>query len=121
MEGGGGMAIKRVGVGDLRAGMYVHDLNCGWLQHGFLRPQFMLRHPGALLYPVGSLARLSGGRLAVVIEQGEHLLRPTVRVVYDTGRKIRLQPRDLHLAHATEQIVDYEDPAEWGLDPASYL
>lgn len=73
------------------------------------------------IYPVGSLVRLSGGRLAVVIEQGEHLLRPTVRVVYDTGRKIRLQPRDLHLAHATEQIVDYEDPLVWGLDPMSLL
>ena len=73
------------------------------------------------IYPVGSLVRLSGGRLAVVVEQGEDLLRPTVRVVYDTGRKTRLQPRDLHLAHATEQIVDYEDPAEWGLDATSYF
>lgn len=73
------------------------------------------------IYPVGSLVRLSGGRLAVVVEQGEDLLRPTVRVVFDSGRRIRLQPRDLHLLHATEQIVDYEEPAEWGLDPASFL
>jgi len=73
------------------------------------------------IYPVGSLVRLSGGRLAVVVEQGEDLLRPTVRVVFDSGRRIRLQPRDLHLRHATEQIVDYEEPAEWGLDPASFL
>ncbi len=73
------------------------------------------------IYPVGSLVRLSGGRLAVVIEQGEDLLRPIVRVVYDTGREIRLQPRDLHLAHATEQIVDYEDPLVWGLDTMALL
>jgi putative nucleotidyltransferase with HDIG domain len=73
------------------------------------------------IYPVGSLVRLSGGRLAVVVEQGEDLLRPTVRVVFDSGRRIHLQPRDLHLRHATEQIVDYEEPAEWGLDPASFL
>lgn len=73
------------------------------------------------IYPVGSLVRLSGGRLAVVVEQGEDLLRPTVRIVYDSGRRIRLQPRDLHLRHATEQIVDYEEPAAWGLDPASFL
>ncbi len=73
------------------------------------------------IYPVGSLVRLSSGRLAVVVEQGEDLLRPTVRVIFDTGRKIKLQPRDLHLAHATERILDYEDPAEWKLDLFSFL
>ena len=73
------------------------------------------------IYPVGSLVRLSGGRLAVVVEQGEDLLRPTVRVVYDTGRKLRLQPRDLHLAHSSDQIVDYEEPETWGIDPMEYL
>ncbi|WP_306590038.1 HD-GYP domain-containing protein [Geothrix sp. 21YS21S-4] len=73
------------------------------------------------IYPVGSLVRLSGGRLAVVVEQGEDLLRPTVRIVFDAGRKLRLQPRDLHLARASEQIVDYEDPREWKLDPVAFL
>lgn len=74
------------------------------------------------IYPVGSLVKLSGGRLAVVVEQGQNLLRPTVRVVYDTGRKLRLEPRDLNLTKATaEEILDYEDPLEWKLDPASYL
>jgi len=73
------------------------------------------------IYPVGALVRLSGERLAVVVEQGEDLLRPTVRVVFDVERKLRLQPRDLQLAQASEQIVDYEDPAEWGLQPLDYL
>jgi putative nucleotidyltransferase with HDIG domain len=73
------------------------------------------------IYPVGSLVRLSGGRLAVVVEQGEDLLRPVVRVVYDTARKLRLQPRDLHLAHASEQIEDFEEPANWGLNTIDYL
>ncbi|MDP1832308.1 MAG: HD-GYP domain-containing protein [Geothrix sp.] len=73
------------------------------------------------IYPVGSLVRLSGGRLAVVVEQGEDLLRPMVRVVYDADRKVLLRPWDLHLAQGTEQIADYEDPAEWGLDTASFL
>jgi len=73
------------------------------------------------IYPVGSLVRLSGGRLAIVVEQGEDLLRPTVRVVYDTARKLLLQPRDFHLLHASEEIVDYEDPLEWNLDPIAFL
>ena len=74
------------------------------------------------IYPVGSLVRLASGRLAVVVEQGEDLLHPIIRIVYDSGRKLRLQPRDLDLARGgSEEILDYEDPALWGLDPASYL
>jgi putative nucleotidyltransferase with HDIG domain len=73
------------------------------------------------IYPVGSLVRLSSGHLAVVVEQDEDLLRPVVRVIFDVGRKMRLVPRDLHLAKSTEQILDYEEPAEWKLDPASFL
>jgi putative nucleotidyltransferase with HDIG domain len=73
------------------------------------------------IYPVGSLVRLSGGRLAVVVEQCEDLLRPVVRVVYDTSHRIRLQPRDLHLARASEEIVDFEEPSNWGLSTIDFL
>ncbi|MBI1751368.1 MAG: HD-GYP domain-containing protein [Acidobacteria bacterium] len=73
------------------------------------------------IYPVGSLVRLSNDRLAVVVEQGEDLLRPTVRIIYDIGRKLKLQPRDLVLTPGTEQIVDYEEPSDWRLDPTLFL
>lgn len=73
------------------------------------------------IYPVGSLVRLSNDRLAVVVEQSEDLLRPTVRIVYDIGRNLKLQPRDLVLTPGTEQIVDYEEPSDWRLDPALFL
>lgn len=35
--------IKKVGVQDLRLGMYIHDLNAGWMDHSFFRSRFMLR------------------------------------------------------------------------------
>lgn len=35
--------IKRVKTAELKLGMYIHDLNCGWMEHGFLRTRFMLR------------------------------------------------------------------------------
>ena len=73
------------------------------------------------IYPVGSLVRLSSNRLAVVAEQGEDLLKPTVRVIFDAGRKLKLQARDLDLTHASEGIEDFEEPAAWGLDPMAYL
>jgi putative nucleotidyltransferase with HDIG domain len=73
------------------------------------------------IYPVGSLVRLSSQRLAVVVEQGGDLLRPTVRVVYDIGKKTWPHPRDLDLAKAPDQIVDYQEPGDWGVDPGAYL
>jgi hypothetical protein len=42
-------------------------------------------------------------------------------VIYDTDRKLRLQPRDLHLAHASEQIEDFEEPDNWGLNIVDFL
>lgn len=73
------------------------------------------------IYPVGSLVRLSGGQLAVVVEQNEDLLRPTVRIVYDTTFNMGVTPRDLHLSEFTQQIEDYEDPEDWDLETAAYL
>lgn len=34
--------IKKVKVSDLRPNMYVHDLNCAWMDHPFLRNSFMV-------------------------------------------------------------------------------
>ncbi|HEX9081474.1 MAG TPA: HD-GYP domain-containing protein [Holophagaceae bacterium] len=74
------------------------------------------------IYPVGSLVRLASGRLAVVVDQGENLLRPTVRIIYDAVDRVPLAPRDLDLTRAaTEEIVDFEEPETWGLQPSSYF
>lgn len=35
--------IKKIGIDQLQAGMYVHDLNCGWMEHGFMRNRFLLK------------------------------------------------------------------------------
>ena len=35
--------IKKVPKADLKLGMFIHDLNCGWMDHSFLRNSFMLR------------------------------------------------------------------------------
>lgn len=35
--------IKKVPVSELRLGMFVHDLNIGWMAHAFLRTRFMLK------------------------------------------------------------------------------
>ena len=73
------------------------------------------------IYPVGSLVRLSDGKLAVVVEQQEDLLRPMVRVIYDAVRRYGLPPKDLDLGKASQQIESFEEPAEWDLNPLDYL
>lgn len=73
------------------------------------------------IYPVGALVRLESDRLAVVVEQEDDLLKPTVRVVYDCVRKLHLPPRDLRLAGDADAIECFEEPSAWGLDPMDFL
>jgi putative nucleotidyltransferase with HDIG domain len=35
--------IKKIKISDLVPGMYVHDLNCGWLEHPFIRNRFLIK------------------------------------------------------------------------------
>lgn len=35
--------IKKIQIEDLKLGMYIHDLNCGWMAHSFLWPRFLLK------------------------------------------------------------------------------
>jgi len=35
--------IKLIGIEQLRCGMYVHDVNCGWLDHDFIRNRFAVK------------------------------------------------------------------------------
>lgn len=34
--------IKKIPIGQLNAGMYIHDLNCGWMDHSFFRKRFLV-------------------------------------------------------------------------------
>jgi HD-GYP domain-containing protein (c-di-GMP phosphodiesterase class II) len=40
--------IKQIRVDQLKPGMYVHDLNCGWLDHPFLSNAFYVRDPATV-------------------------------------------------------------------------
>lgn len=78
------------------------------------------------IYPVGSLVRLTSGRLAIVIEhQHSNLMRPRVRVIYDSRHRHYLAAEDLDLAaprwSGKENITGHEDPARWGIDVARHI
>src|SRR5215468_1610207 len=40
--------IKKIGIASLQPGMFVHDLNCDWMTHPFLRSRFLLKTPQQL-------------------------------------------------------------------------
>lgn len=67
------------------------------------------------IYPVGSLVRLSSGRLAVVIEQHPgSLLRPKVKVFFSARSKQHLPQSIVDLARSDEErIVARESPENW--------
>ncbi len=68
------------------------------------------------IYPVGSLVRLSSGRIGVVTEQAAGTLTaPIVKVFYSIKSGMRFEPvvLDLSRPHVTEKIVQREDPAKW--------
>ena len=70
------------------------------------------------IYPVGTLVKLSSGRLGVVVDQHEKsLLTPTVRVFFSSKSSTYITPILLDLAAPgeREKIVGYENAAQWRL------
>lgn len=47
-------AIKKVSVAQLRPGMFIHDLNCGWMDHPFLTNRFEIKDQ-AIIHRIGEL------------------------------------------------------------------
>ena len=76
------------------------------------------------IYPIGSLVRLSSGRLGVVVEQtGKSLTTPSVKVFFSTKSNMRIVPEiiDLSRQGVTEKIVGREDPAKWRFNDLNEL
>ena len=68
------------------------------------------------IYPIGSLVKLTSGRLGVVVDQtGKSLTMPVVKVFFSTKSNMRIVPVivDLSQAAGQEKIVSREDPAKW--------
>jgi HD-GYP domain-containing protein (c-di-GMP phosphodiesterase class II) len=68
------------------------------------------------IYPIGSLVRLSSGRLGIVIEQSaKSLLVPHVKVFFSTKSNARIVPEivDLSRPGCSEKIAAREDPVKW--------
>jgi putative nucleotidyltransferase with HDIG domain len=68
------------------------------------------------IYPVGSLVRMSSGKLGVVVEQNPRkLTAPKVKLFFSTKSGMPLLPKliDLAESHVTDKIVAREAPENW--------
>lgn len=77
------------------------------------------------IYPVGSLVRLESGHLAIVEAQHRgQLLKPVVRVVYNTASRRCVTPVEVDLArrfgNPFGQIVSAEEGTAWEINPDSW-
>lgn len=87
-----------------------------WSKHGHFDVEVFQAFVKCLgIYPVGSLVRLSSGRIGVVVDQTGKLVTPCVKVFYSIKAGMRIPPElvDLSQPGATEKIEAREDPAKW--------
>ena len=88
----------------------------GWAEGHFDARVFQAFVKSLGIYPVGSLVRLSSGRIGVVMEQsGGSLLAPRIKVFFSIKKDERIPAElvDLSAPDCTEKIAGREDPAYW--------
>lgn len=76
------------------------------------------------IYPVGSIVKLSNGKIGVVIEKCEtNLLKPKVKVFFSLKSNMRITPEiiDLSKPHVKEKIESHEDTMNFNLQDISEL
>lgn len=97
-----------------------------WSEHHFNGDlvQSFIRSVG--VFPVGSLVRMESGMLGVVVEQTDDLLKPVVRIIFNTRTgNYLLSPlviRVGRLAGANHgAIVGPESYTRWNIDPMRWI
>ncbi|OIQ73814.1 cyclic di-GMP phosphodiesterase response regulator RpfG [mine drainage metagenome] len=76
------------------------------------------------IYPVGSLLRMSSGRIGVVVEQSaKSLTMPIIKVFFSTKADMRIEPVLIDLSKTTtaDKIQNREDPAKWNFPDINEL
>ncbi|MDH5444757.1 MAG: HD-GYP domain-containing protein [Gammaproteobacteria bacterium] len=75
------------------------------------------------IYPVGSLVQLKSGLVGIVMEQNEKdLLRPDVRVIYNSRFEKYVQVKDIQMRKLPEEtIVEAISPEKYNIDLAAFV
>ena len=75
------------------------------------------------IYPVGSLVQLKSGLVGIVMEQNEKdLLRPDLRVIYNSRFLKYVQVRDIQLRKLPEEsIIEAISPDKYNIDLGAFI
>ncbi len=75
------------------------------------------------IYPVGSLVQLQSGLIGIVMEQNEDdLLRPDMRVIYNSRTQNYMPVRDIRLSKRPEdRIVQAIAPQKYNIDLGAFI
>lgn len=101
--------IKRIAVGELRTGMYVHDLSCDWLSHPFMRSRFAVKTQT-------QIDKIRAAGIAFVYidtsKGADVASAPTAAQI-----RARVDADIDAVAQRTAELMKYYNPAAWKQDP----
>ncbi|MFK8068384.1 MAG: HD-GYP domain-containing protein [Gammaproteobacteria bacterium] len=74
------------------------------------------------IYPVGSLVELESGKVGLVTEQCEDLLRPILKIIFDSKQRSYVSEYELNLLEIKqEKVMHIVTPSKYKIDVASYI
>jgi HD-GYP domain-containing protein (c-di-GMP phosphodiesterase class II) len=74
------------------------------------------------IYPTGSLVQLESGLVGIVLDQGENILHPKLRIIYHSTKNRYEKVRDVDMAKmANDHIARAISPADYKLDLTHFL
>jgi len=74
------------------------------------------------IYPVSSLVELESGKLGIVTDQGEEMLKPKIRVIYNVKKHCYVQVVDLDMSkEKNDRIISSVVPSKYKIDLTAFL
>lgn len=74
------------------------------------------------IYPVGSLVQLESGLAGIVTEPGEDMLRPRLRIIYNSKKRRYEKVRDVDLARdKADRITAALNPLDYAIDLGAFI
>ena len=97
-------SIKKISIEQLQPGMFVHDLDCGWLQHPFLFNRFLVVDDSM----IERIARAGIKAMYIDVERGDDIAAPT-RVDVVRGIEQRVQSLAQMKAEAAKRSITVDE------------
>src|SRR5438128_1258432 len=97
--------LKKVDSSQLRVGMFIHELDCGWMEHPFVRNRFKFSKDEEI-------------QKVLNVAKAQCLLRQQTRGPHPDADH---RPVPSSGFGRRRQIVGLEAPEQWKLDPMQYL